>query len=110
MENEYGIKLDRNGYAPSILQDNEDSCYLCGCTNESLDRHEVFFGASREKSKRLGLWVSICHSKCHIFGNMSVHKNGDINLLLKQEAQSKAMAYYGFSEKDFRREFYKSYL
>ena len=30
MVNEYGAKLDRNGYAPSIIQDEADeSCFIC---------------------------------------------------------------------------------
>ena len=30
MVNEYGAKLDRNGYAPSIIQDEADeSCFVC---------------------------------------------------------------------------------
>lgn len=35
MTNEYGVALDRNGYAPSIVQDIE-GCYYCatqcGCS------------------------------------------------------------------------------
>ena len=29
MTNEYGAELDRNGYAPSIVQDDTDCCYIC---------------------------------------------------------------------------------
>ena len=43
MKNEHGIQLDRNGYAPSIVQDIEDRCERCGC-GEDLVRHEIFFG------------------------------------------------------------------
>ena len=32
MVNEYGAKLDRNGYAPSIIQDEADeSCFCLLC-------------------------------------------------------------------------------
>ena len=31
MKNEYGVKLDRNGYAPSIIPGHDEyRCLLCG--------------------------------------------------------------------------------
>lgn len=59
MLNEYGETLDRNGYAPSIVQDI-DGCYFCARQDGKLDRHEIFHGAYRQKSKALGLWVTLC--------------------------------------------------
>ena len=39
MTNEYGVKLDRNGYAPSIVPGHgEWQCYGCG-RNRNLERH-----------------------------------------------------------------------
>ena len=60
--NAFGAELDRNGYAPSILQQGE-RCHMCGGHHiyDGLDRHEVFGGAYRKKSKELGLWVLLCH-------------------------------------------------
>ena len=56
--NEYGEKLDSNGYAPSILHD-KPVCLICG--RYGTARHEVYFGSAyRAKSKRLGLWVTLC--------------------------------------------------
>ena len=53
--NEYGEKLDSNGYAPSILHD-KPVCLICG--RYGTARHEVYFGSAyRAKSKRLGLWA-----------------------------------------------------
>ena len=50
--NEYGEKLDSNGYAPSILHD-KPVCLICG--RYGTARHEVYFGSAyRAKSKRLG--------------------------------------------------------
>jgi hypothetical protein len=54
------LRLDRNGYAPSILQ-TEERCFLCGRTDRKLDRHEPFGGPYRAKSKADGLWVLLCH-------------------------------------------------
>ena len=60
--NEYGEKLDSNGYAPSILHD-KPVCLICG--RYGTARHEVYFGSAyRAKSKRLGLWVTLC-PWCH---------------------------------------------
>ena len=50
-QNEYGEKLDSNGYAPSILS-KSTTCLICGRYRTA--RHEVFFGPYRDKSKRLG--------------------------------------------------------
>lgn len=47
--NEYGEKLDSNGYAPSILHD-KPVCLICG--RYGTARHEVYFGSAyRAKSK-----------------------------------------------------------
>ena len=40
--NEYGEKLDSNGYAPSILHD-KPVCLICG--RYGTARHEVYFGS-----------------------------------------------------------------
>lgn len=106
--------MDKSGYAPSIMQDTvfEPFCYLCGANGalDKLDRHEIFGGPYREKSKRLGLWVLLCHNDCHIFGPMAAHNNASTALRLKQEAQRRAMKAYGWSTEDFIREFGKNYL
>lgn len=106
--------MDKNGYSESIMQDTvfEPFCYLCGANGalDKLDRHEIFGGAYREKSKRLGLWVLLCHHDCHIFGPMAVHNNASAALRLKQTAQRLAMDAYGWSTEDFIREFGKNYL
>lgn len=75
MKNEFGACLDKNGYAPSIVTFDTDCCFLCGGQDEKLDRHECFGGAMREKSKRLGLWVPLCHVRCHEYGPDAVHSN-----------------------------------
>lgn len=53
--NEYGEKLDSNGYAPSILHD-KPVCLICG--RYGTARHEVYFGSAyRAKSNRLKRWA-----------------------------------------------------
>lgn len=52
-------KLDRNGYAPSLLSDGDGICYFCGATDTV--RHEIFAGgANRPISKENGFWVTLC--------------------------------------------------
>ena len=106
--NEYGEKLDSNGYAPSILHD-KPVCLICG--RYGTARHEVYFGrAYRAKSKRLGLWVTLC-PWCHQNGPTApIHNNRDADLQLKCWAQKKAMEHYGWPEARFIQKFGRSYL
>ena len=96
-KNEYGEKLDSNGYAPSILS-KSPTCLICGRYRTA--RHEVFFGPYRDKSKRLGLWANLC-PWCHQNGVTAVHTNREADLRLKKWAQKKAMEYYGWPEARF---------
>lgn len=96
----------------SILQSNTSRCILCkGNANiEPLDKHHVFFGANRKKSEKYGLTVYLHHSRCHIFGEHSVHVDPKTDLALKKYAQQKAMKHYGWTVEDFIRIFGKNYL
>lgn len=105
-KNEYGEKLDSNGYAPSILS-KSPTCLICGRYRTA--RHEVFFGPYRDKSKQLGLWANLC-PWCHQNGVTAVHTNREADLRLKKWAQKKAMEYYGWPEARFIQEFGRSYL
>ena len=76
----YGEKLDCNGYAPSLLSE-DDSCYF-GHGLQTV-RHEVFFGPNRTNSKRTGMWCyvcTLCHDEIH-------HTDGVKDRRLKREAQ-----------------------
>ena len=100
--------LDRNGYAPSILQEDLSECFLCGRScGEKLDRHEVYGGANRQKSKALGLWVMLCHNSCHLYG---VHKDAGKNFELKEKAQRAAMEHYGWTKEDFLKIIGRNYI
>ena len=92
------IKLDRNGYAPSILQDDYSYCYRCGHSDQKLDRHEIYGAANRQKSKALGLWVMLCHDTCHLNG---VHKDAKEALRFKKKAQRIAMKHYDWTTEEF---------
>ena len=110
MTNRFGTALDRNGYAPSIVQTNTRVCWLDGLGGGKLDRHKIFGGPFRKKSKALGLWVCLHHRMCHLDGPEAVHCNADTMLRLKQAGQRAAMQTYGWTVEDFRREFGKNYL
>ena len=103
------MKLDANGYAPSILTEDLDHCYLCGRRDRKLDRHEVFGASNRQKSKSDGLWVPLCHVPCHE-GKDGVHGNAEIARELKHDAQQIAMDYYGWSTEEFIRRYGKNWL
>ena len=103
MTNEYGTTLDRNGYAPTIMQRSE-RCYMC-CSEGVLQRHEIYGNAYRDKSKAFGLWVwlcPVCHNDVHF-----VH--ADRKMWLREQGQVKAQEHYGWTEAEFREKFGRSY-
>lgn len=101
--------MDRNGYAPSILQNDTSFCYLCGRRDRKLDRHEPFGGAYRDKSKAMGLWVVLCHEDCHE-GRNGAHGDPAVNKEIRKEAQKQAMRTFGWTTEKFIRMFGKNYL
>lgn len=108
MKNEYGEVLDTNGYAPSLLGD-WSYCAMCFQFSPALQRHEVFHndmgGRTRSKSKKYGLWISVC-PLCHA----RIHTKKEISDALKRRGQRMAMNKYGWTLKDWRERFGKSYL
>jgi hypothetical protein len=102
--NEYGIKLDKNGYAPTLFPCEDDICYRCRSTGLTV-RHEIYGGALRSKSKQFGLWINVC-PQCHA----AIHKSGEKQDYYHRLGQYRAMAYYHWTVSDFRRRFYKNYL
>ena len=107
MKNEYGVKLDSNGYAPSIMQAADKLCYLCG-SGRDLVRHEPIGGPYRAKSKRFGLWVHLCtacHEKVHSSSFMGIRGGR----MLKGAAQECAEFYLNWSTEKFVEEFGKNY-
>lgn len=96
------MKLDSNGYAPSILS-KDDSCYLCGYGGDTA-RHEVFSGVgNRTISKAEGCWVYLC-PECHA----KVHQESQTNLILKALCQTEYERLHSHDE--FMKLFMKNYL
>lgn len=106
--NEFGKRLDRNGYAPSLFDLKRSTCWNCGKGGDT-ERHEVFGGSRRTKSKELGLWVSLC-GECHRTGKQAAHQSEQTASFLKRIAQRKAMSEYGWDMDEWMRRFYKNYL
>ena len=107
MRNEYGVTLDKNGYAPSVVDyygTTIERCFLCDWTQD-LVRREVFGASNRKKSKAYGLWVYLC-PRCH----MNLHDNPDDGRWLKKVAQAQAMAWYKWDIDEWRERFGKNYL
>lgn len=99
--------MDKNGYNPSIVQGDMCECYYCGRRSQKLDRHEIFGGPLRAKSKALGLWVMLCHESCHLYG---VHLRPESWTWLKQDGQKAAMARYGWTVEEFIAQIGRNYL
>lgn len=87
-------------------------CWLCGRngSGDPLDKHHIFGGPNRKKSERYGLFVHLCHNRCHIFGTQAVHQNKQTMLALHQYGQRKAMDENDWDTEDFIREFGRNYL
>ena len=80
----------------SIIQDNPNECYLCGRNGQAdpLDKHHIFGGANRRLSEKYGLYVRLCHQRCHEYGKHAIHKDKEARLKLQAEAQEKFMENY----------------
>lgn len=100
--------MDRNGYRQSLLQEDHNVCFLCGrCCH--TERHEIFGGAYRQKSKHDGLWVSLC-SECHRDGRQAVHNDYTAATALKKQAELKWIDEFNQTEDAFQREYGRNYL
>lgn len=87
-------------------------CYLCGRNGmtDPLDCHHVFNGAYRDKSEKYGLKVYLCHSHCHIFGELAAHRCRATADYLKAEGQKAFMEHYSKTKEDFMRIFGRNYI
>lgn len=87
-------------------------CWLChrnGC-GDPLDKHHIFGGANRNKSERYGLYVYLCHHRCHENGEKAVHRDPETAQKLHEYGQRLAMEEQGWTADEFRFEFGKNYL
>lgn len=98
----------------SIMQDKQaHNCYLCmmlhsDFSEKQTQEHHVIFGtANRRLSEKYGLKVYLCLEH-HEAGREAVHRNAQIALMVKKEAQR------AFEKRwpglDFRKIFGKNFL
>lgn len=99
---ELEMKLDRNGYGPSLFETEQGVCYNCGLHTDTA-RHEILHGPNRKNSKKYGCWINVC-PKCHEL----IHKEDNGEYLFYKEASQQLFECYrylkGESEDDARRE------
>lgn len=88
------------------------TCWLCGRNGneDPLDKHHIFGGSNRDKSEKYGLWVPLCHHRCHQFGRSAVHRNAETMQKLHEYGQQLAMERFGWSIEEFRAVFGRNYL
>lgn len=100
-------KTVSDGKRFSILTDDLESCYACG-SMVNIELHEIFFGSTRNSSKRYGLVVPLC-PECHK-GTYGVHgsKGKLLNTTLKEEGQRAFEKRYPAT--DFIKVFGRNYL
>ena len=90
----------------SILQDNNEECYICG-RRWGLECHRIYAGvANRRISEANGFKCMLCH-QCHT-GSGGAQYEKELNLRLKRECQAKFEETH--SREEFRRLIGKSYL
>ena len=75
----------------------------------NLHRHEVFYGANRQKSIRDGLVVFLTPAM-HNMSDNGVHFNRAFDIHLKQIGQKAWMEHYSKTVEDFIREYGRNYL
>ena len=83
-------------------------CAICGSKNK-IATHEIFYGtANRKKSIEDGMVVNLC-GKHHNLSSEGVHFNKELDLKLKQKAQTVYEEKLGTRE-DFIKRYGRSYL
>jgi hypothetical protein len=92
--------------------DEPRCCFLCGRNGfaDPLDKHHIFGGGRRNKSDKYGLYVYLCHDRCHENGKDSVQNNEEIMQKLHEWGQRKVMEEQGWDTERFIQEFGKNYI
>ncbi len=89
----------------SIIQEQEDQCYLCGYT-QSLEKHHVWHGsANRKLADEDGLTVMLC-GFCHRL----LHDRGQNDRYLMEEGEKAWLRHTGKSIEEFIERYGKNVL
>ena len=87
----------------SILQENKNKCYFCD--KRAVDTHELIKGRNRQNCIKWGLVVYLCRD-CH----RRTEEDSEFYQETRKLAQKKWQEYYNKNEKDFIKEFRRSYI
>lgn len=90
----------------SILQEDDEICFLCGGWG-ACEWHHIYGGANRKLSEKYGLKVRL-HHHCHNEPPDGVHHNKEVMDLLHQTGQRAFDASY--PDLDFMKIFGRNYL
>ncbi len=90
----------------SILQEDDEICFLCGGWGAS-EWHHIFGGANRKLSEKYGLKVRL-HHNCHNEPPNGVHHNKHIMDTLRETGQTAFNKAY--PDLDFVKIFGRNYL
>lgn len=101
------MKLDRNGYRPSLFNTEDGFCYIHKADCVTTVRHEIFGGPYRQISKKYGLWINVC-PECHNIGSHSIHSNPENYTFLKVKAQ--ILFEQEYTDEDFITIFGRNYV
>lgn len=94
-------KAEKNRF--SILQENNNKCFLCKRELKKLDKHEALGGSNRQKSIKYGLVYYLCR-KCHQKADLDKNTRTKLHNYAKKEFIKK------YSKEKFLEEFGKNYI
>lgn len=85
----------------SIIQKDPTECYICGRNGaeDPLDKHHVFGGANRKLSEEDGLYIMVCHKRCHI---EKLHKDQTSAICMKAIGEGEWLRANNKTIEDFR--------
>lgn len=93
--------------ARSIINQDPEACYLCGCYLRYRESHHIFGGPNRKLSEKYGLKVYLCH-RCHQDHREGVHHNPEKMKYLHEKGQQAFEEAY--SHERFMEVFGKNYI
>lgn len=93
----------------SILTEDLNCCIECG--KYGINKHEIFGGANRERSKRDGLVIPLCTAEHHNqYDCKGIHFDKKLMQKWREIGQQAWQDYYNKTKEDFIKEYGKNYL
>jgi len=99
----------RDNQRYSIITNDLMHCIVCGRGDVNL--HEIFGGRNRQNSKDYGLVIPLCQEYHHNqYKSIGIHFDKKLMDYWHIKGQEIAMQHYNWTEEEFRKIFYKSYI